>query len=291
MFKKESIENIIQESLRNKLQKYNPEPSYTPFHTSLLGKDRMALYSFIRSMSTNFDTTIIENVAKEIASDVFDTVELQLDIPVQFQNTSHIIPSGSADIRRMKRIHQQDSAVFSRKAQDAITQIMHSLIRATARPNHAAEVAQISKFAQSQNGNPVAKKLRKVDIFLSKGNQVFMIDLKSVKPNISGFEKHKQDMLEWVAAILYKDLGAVVRTIIAMPYNPYYPEPYMRWTLGGMLETRNQSQLMVGEEFWNFLAGGEEIYQDLLTCFENVGLRMRDEIDDYFKKLGDRRYR
>ena len=291
MFKKESIENIIQETLRSKLQKYNPEPSYMPFHTSLLGKDRMALYSFIRSLSTNFDTTILENVAKEIAIDVFDTAELRFDIPVQFRNTGHIIPSGSADIRRMKRLHQQDSAVFSRKAQEVIMQIMGSLNGDAARPNHAAEVERISKFAQSQDGKPVAKKLHKVDIFLSKGNQVFMIDLKTAKPNISGFEKHKQDMLEWVAAILYKDLDAAVRTIIAMPYNPYHPDPYKRWTLGGMLETQNQSQLMVGEEFWNFLAGGEEIYQDLLTCFENVGLRMRDEIDDYFKKLGERRYR
>ena len=291
MFEKESVENIIERALRNKLQNYNPEPSYMPFHTSLLGKDRMALYSFIHSLSTNFGTAIFENVAKEIATGVFNTAELQFDIPVQFQNTNHIIPSGSSDIRRLKRLHQKNPAVFSHKVQEVITQIMNGLKTNTVLPNHATEFARISEIAQSQDGEPVTTKLRKVDIFLSRGNYVFMINLKTVKPNVSGFEKYKQDMLEWVAAILYKDLNAVVRTIIAMPYNPYYPETYKRWTLGAMLETKNQSQLMVGEEFWNFLAGGEEIYQDLLTCFESVGLRMREEIDDYFKNLGERTYR
>ena len=74
-------------------------------------------------------------------------------------------------------------------------------------------------------------------------------------------------------------------------YNPYEPEPYKRWTLRRMLEIENQSQLIVGKEFWNFLAGGEEIYQDLLDCFEKVGSKMRYEIDRHFKLLGDVRYK
>ena len=44
---KVNIEKILKESLRNKFQHYNPEPAVMPFHTRLLGKDRMALFSFI----------------------------------------------------------------------------------------------------------------------------------------------------------------------------------------------------------------------------------------------------
>ena len=44
---KVNIENILKESLRNKFQNYNPKPAVMPFHTRLLGKDRMALFSFI----------------------------------------------------------------------------------------------------------------------------------------------------------------------------------------------------------------------------------------------------
>ncbi len=64
----QSIEKIIEDSLRKKLETYNPEPAVMPFHTRLLGKDRLALYSFIHSINTNFGTSIFEPVAVELAS-------------------------------------------------------------------------------------------------------------------------------------------------------------------------------------------------------------------------------
>ena len=48
------VENVLRTSLRHKFQNYNPEPAVMPFHTRLLGKDRLALYSFIHSLNTNF---------------------------------------------------------------------------------------------------------------------------------------------------------------------------------------------------------------------------------------------
>ncbi len=47
------IENIIGESIRKKINTYRPEPAYMPFHTRLLGKDRLALYQFIHSLNTS----------------------------------------------------------------------------------------------------------------------------------------------------------------------------------------------------------------------------------------------
>ncbi len=37
------IENVLRNALRNKFQNYLPEPTSMPFHTRLLGKDRLAL--------------------------------------------------------------------------------------------------------------------------------------------------------------------------------------------------------------------------------------------------------
>ena len=51
--------------------------------------------------------------------------------------------------------------------------------------------------------------------------------------------------------------------------------------MAGMLDLRNE--LKVAEEFWDFL-GGKETYQDLLNCFEKVGVELRKEIDEYFVK-------
>lgn len=260
MLDKDSVETIIQQALRNKLENYNPETAHMPFHTRLLGIDRMALYSFIHSISANFGTAIFEQVAREIARGEFDEVRLQHRL----------------------------SGELSSGAQEAITGIMSVLIAGMTWPNHRAEMAKLAELARS--GRKVTKKMRKADIYLAKGNDIYLIDLKTAKPQVGRFAKHKQDMLEWAASVLYQNPNANVRIIVGIPYNPYEPKPYRRWTMRGMLEIENHSQLMVGPELWNFLAGGDDIYQPLLDCFEAVGHRMRDEIDGYFNDLGQRRY-
>jgi type II restriction enzyme len=49
-----------------------------------------------------------------------------------------------------------------------------------------------------------------------------------------------------------------------------------------MLDTPNE--LKVGKQFWDFV-GGEGAYEELLNCFERVGIELRPEIDEYFKKF------
>ncbi len=61
------IENIIEKSLREKFKSYHPETSNMPFHYRLLGKDKMALFSFIHSLNTTFGTSIFEPIAEAIA--------------------------------------------------------------------------------------------------------------------------------------------------------------------------------------------------------------------------------
>src|SRR3990167_8669849 len=72
-----NIENVLRNSLRHKFQNYNPEPASMPFHTRLLGKDRMALFSFIHSLNTNFGTSIFEPVALTLAKSKFKRAESQ----------------------------------------------------------------------------------------------------------------------------------------------------------------------------------------------------------------------
>jgi len=78
---------------------------------------------------------------------------------------------------------------------------------------------------------------------------------------------------------LTRNPNAKINSLIAIPYNPYEPEPYERWTIKGMLDDKHE--LMVGKEFWDFL-GGQGAYEDLLDCFEQAGLVLRSEIDQYF---------
>ena len=110
----------------------------------------------------------------------------------------------------------------------------------------------------------------------------FLIELKTAKPNKDNFKDFKRTLLEWAGIALTQDQNANVHTLVAIPYNPYEPQPYQPWTTAGMLDLKNE--LKVAEEFWDFL-GGKGAYDDLLGCFEAAGLELRPEIDAYFRKF------
>jgi len=247
------VERVLKSSLRHKFQHYNPEPASMPFHTRLLGKDRLALYSFIHSLSTNFGTTIFEPVAIAIAKNRFKVAK------------SHVIPG--------EYIYEDASWEIQR--------IIDGLTTAASSPNKNAEIDAIRKVCKKGTRRKVS--LTRVDILLeTKTNDLYLFDLKTAKPNVGGFREFKRTLLEWTAAVLALNPKAEVNTLIAIPYNPYEPKPYNRWTMRGMLDLENE--LKVGRELWDFL-GGIGAYENLLDCFERVGIELRDEIDEYFAKF------
>ncbi|QQS36226.1 MAG: TdeIII family type II restriction endonuclease [Ignavibacteriales bacterium] len=247
------IKKSLTQSLRNKFTNHNPEPASMPFHTRLLGKDRLALYQFIHSLNTNFGTTIFEPVAKALATPNFKSAESQQVAGLQISSEAHKL----------------------------IQTLMDKLATAETEPDKVKEIEALRKVCQSGNMNKV--KLTKVDVKLvHKSGTIYLFDLKTAKPNAGGFKEFKRTLLEWTAATLASNPKAKIQTLIAIPYNPYEPEPYNRWTMRGMIDLKHE--LKVGKEFWDFL-GGEGAYEDLLDCFEQVGIEMREEIDSYFARF------
>lgn len=249
---KSNIKNRLILSLRNKFENYKPETSSMPFHTRLLGKDRMALYSFIQSLNTNFGTSIFEPVAEELALRHFDNIKRQMAL----------------------------ANIITKEAQRTIQDIMDSLESGNSKPNKNEEIARI--LAVSQCGETSTIKPTKVDLFLQKDSNIYLIDIKTAKPNKGGFKEFKRTLLTWVACFAYSNPNFNIQSLIAIPYNPYEPKPYERWTMAGMLDLN--SELKVANEFWDFL-GGTGSYELILSVFEEVGCEMREEIDDYFKKF------
>jgi len=90
----------------------------------------------------------------------------------------------------------------------------------------------------------------------------------------------KLKLLRWTALRLSQDKNVQVFTRLAIPYNPYHPEPYERWTLKGLYDLEN-GEVLVGEEFWNFVAS-DSIYDELLDVFQKVGEELRTAIDRKF---------
>src|SRR3990172_5920281 len=74
---KEHIAETIKVCLSEKFKNYKPETDNMPFHYRLLGKDRMALFSFIQSLNTTFGVSIYEPVAKELAKENYKEVYTQ----------------------------------------------------------------------------------------------------------------------------------------------------------------------------------------------------------------------
>ena len=246
------VENVLKDSLRHKFQNYNPEPASMPFHTRLLGSDRMALFSFIHSLNTNFGTSIFEPVAKALATANFQSATSQQVAGTQISSDAH----------------------------NLIQNIMDGLATANTSPNKPEEINSIRAVCQS--GEMRTVKLTKIDVkVVGHDGAIFLFDIKTAKPNAGGFKEFKRTLLEWVAATLATNPTANVQSLIAIPYNPYEPQPYNRWTMRGMLDLPNE--LKVANEFWDFL-GGEGTYLQLLTIFERVGIELRTEIDDYFSR-------
>jgi len=246
------IESTIKDSLRKKFQTYKPETSHMPFHYRLLGRDRMALFSFVHSLNTTFGTSIFEPVAETWANSNFEFAQKQYVV----------------------------GDTISEQAQSEIQRIINELTMGK-NPNKTEEIERIRKVCNKSTMNKL--KTVKADLFVqSPDGTAHLFDLKTAKPNISNFKDFKRTLLEWIAIFLAKNPNAKVKSYIAIPYNPYEPKPYERWTLKGMLDLGNE--LKVAEELWNFL-GNNGAYEELLNCFERVGMELRPEIDAYFSKF------
>ena len=224
-----------------------------PFQVRLLGRDRMALYSFIQSLNTTFGTSIYEPVARAIAAAHFDKVELQVKAPNKM-------------------------SVGMRNIIDEIIRKLEAGNLSPLRIEHEQDL----RSALNEDSEQVSVRLSKIDVLLQRGTDLYLFDIKTAKPNVSGFQKHKRTLLEWMGAYLEKDKTLGIYPMIAFPYNPYAPKQYRRWTMRGMIDIHNE--LKVAEEFWEFL-GGSGAYEELLNCFERVGIELRSEIDDYFARF------
>jgi type II restriction enzyme len=247
---KQQIQQVITSSLRKKFQNYKPESSSMPFHFRLLGKDRMALFSFIQSLNTTFGTSIFEPVAVALAKTKFAKVESQYIV---------------------------GDTIFS-DCQQKITEIINNLTF-TPKPDKIKELEILQKYL---SGSTNKLKPAKVDLFVeTKTGEQYLFDLKTAKPNKGDFQKFKQTLLEWAGIAYTQNSHSKIHTLIAIPYNPYEPQPYQRWTMAGMLDL--ECELKVAEEFWDFL-GGQGAYTELLDCFEKAGIALRPEIDAYFAR-------
>lgn len=249
-----NIKTYLISKIREKLAGYNPETSSMPFHFRLLGKDRMALFSFIQSVNTTLGTSIFEKVGQMIAE------PHALEAVDQFKKFEGFVCS---------------DAVLK------IDSIMRELRSATRTPNKEKETKEVLSACHDGEMGKMMKK--RVDLYVKTKDEVeHYFELKTAKPNINEFTGIKKQLLDWVAMRGSVDPKVKIKTYVAIPYNPYEPEQYDRWTLQGLFDLKEE--VLVGSEFWDFL-GGKGTYEDLLKVFEEAGVELRNEIDQRMKAI------
>lgn len=250
---KNEIVELLTRTVRDKLNNYNPETKYMPFHHRLLGRDRYAMFSFIQSMNTTFGMSIWEQVAVILGKYAGYYAERQYRLYAEIdEETEKIIQRYHTDLRK-----------------GAID---------VSKQNEVMLIRQLIK-----KGTPQSDPDSVVDLYIVVNNTDNYFDITSAKPNMKEFSALKMKLLRWTALRLSQDNDAQVITRLAIPYNPYYPEPYDRWTLKGLFDL-DKGEVLVGEDFWNFVAG-DDIYNELLDLFEETGEILRDELDEKFKSF------
>ena len=240
------LTNIVQEKLRS----YRPETVHMPFHHRLLGKDRYAMFSFIQSMNTTFGMSIWEQVAVILAKGAGNYAE-----------------------RQYKLLGEIDE-----KTGKLINEIHYKLRKGEIVASKIREVEHIRR--EIKKGRARLDPDSVIDFFTKVKDKENYFDITSAKPNMKEFVALKLKLLRWTALRLSQDKNAKVFTMIAIPYNPYHPEPYERWTLKGLYDLE-KCEILVGEEFWNFVSC-DNIYEELLDVFQEAGKNLKCEIDKKF---------
>jgi len=247
------ITELLTTTVREKLRSYKPETIHMPFHHRLLGKDRYAMFSFVQSMNTTFGISIWEQVAVILAKGAGNYAERQYKL------------LGEIDERTEKLINE----------------IHYKLRKGEIAASKKDEVERIKR--KIEKGRAKLDPDSVVDLFAKIKNDESYFDITSAKPNMKEFVALKLKLLRWTALRLSQDNSVTVVTRLAIPYNPYYPDPYERWTLKGLYDLEN-GEILVGEEFWNFVAS-DNIYEELLDVFQGVGEELRSEVDKKFAEF------
>jgi hypothetical protein len=245
---RKELKILLTNSIQDKIRRYDPETESKPFFEAIFSKRDVNLASLLQSFYTSFGTSIYEQMAVLLATENAD-----------FGAERQYVLLGEID----------------EKTESMINNMHLEILRSGTSENKEEQIERIRNSIVQ--GSPRRDPESIVDVFVrTPAGQEFYFDVTSVKPNIKEFRTLKRKLLRWVALRLSTDKSANVNTGLAIPYNPYHPQPYTRWTAGNLFDA---GELLVGPDFWNFVAG-ENVYDELLDTFKEVGRELRSLIDE-----------
>ena len=254
---REEIYDLVRSKLISKIINYSPESEHKPFFTSIFSDARIVSASLVHSFYTSFGMSLYEQIALIIARGAGYRAERQY------------ILKGDIDLRTSQLIdemweHAKSEGSYSKLYE--IEKIRNSIYPARDIQQHSDSI---------------------IDVFLEIPSDPhpieYYIDVKTVKPNKENFQSFKRKLLRWIGYRLSVERGANVHSCIAIPYNPYHPNPYLQSMRGGVGKSLDgEYDILVQDGFWNLVGGNETTYIELLGIFEDVGREISQLIDERF---------
>jgi hypothetical protein len=244
---KSQIKNLVNSTIEQKLKKYASESEYKPFFEAIFEKETIIKASIMQSLYTSFGMSIYEQIAVILAQEAGYQATRQYDL------------RGSID----------------NHTESLITTICADLVR---QPNKKAEIEMIRESIQQDE--PKLDIEQRVDVFVAKPNgEELYVDITTVKPNLKEFRALRRKMLRWCALRFSQNPSVTVKTCIGIPYNPYYPNDYKRWTANSC---DPKEDILVQNELWREFAG-YDVFPELIELFQEVGIELRDKISNFMQ--------
>lgn len=257
---RQEIKDLITTTILNKFNNFALETEHKPFFQSLFTEQQIVTGALIQSLYTTFGMSIYEQIAVILAKSAGFHAERQYKLLGQIDaSTENLIDTYWSNLKTALKTGQD---VHSNK-QNEFNMILNSI----------------------QPGQLLVDGDSTVDVYIRKPTgEEFFIDITTVKNNLKGFEVLKLKMLRWIGLKLSTNCNSRFNTLIAIPYNPYHPNPYMdsRWN-ATILDGKND--ILVQEEFWNFVGNDDNTYNELLEIFREVGQEIETEIENFFANL------
>jgi len=139
-------------------------------------------------------------------------------------------------------------------------------------PNTANELAQIIPSV----GAPGAKEeIREKDdvFFISNDGVEVHLEIKTPKPNYDQMRAAKRRILR-IHAMRYPD---TVIALVGMPYNPNGLFGEYGWPTTKYFAD-SSTDLLVGNEFWNYVGESADTYTELVDCFVSVAIQRKHDL-------------
>ena len=191
---KQEIKNHLKTKLMEKLDNYEVSREYNPFLHNILPLNYIHLYSFIHSIATTLGTSIYVQISKILAESN------------GFSNCTNLNLYNSTSL--------SDAQI--NKIEDIIEQFNDPT-------NISIYDSESDELLNSEGSGGIRRKGdTKIRLSIEKDDSQYLILIKSAKPNLSEFRSFKRKLLKWRARLNSTN----IRTILAFPFNPFYPNEY-----------------------------------------------------------------